>query len=315
VLVFIEEVRTEVLIQVNLSIEEKMVLIYQKCTSFFSAHASWKSFFLSIEINAFIQFESFYEVSFTYYQISTISVVLGGSTSDCVLLQSLQEAFENTSFSLSVRSQIQQLKGKLEAYFESESDVTLRLEYVNAQSYQFFKLEVFIQIDVLRIGCGSWGTYFEIIFCGAFYQCHPGDFENNSSTPAVSSAATSEATTTAATTTVAPTTAVSKCASRPDLIVIDTGANVTCLTTSVNTVYNTWSRTDKANFASYKKRIESAIWGTEFNTPAAKLQQISTVFSGYAPAGSAASVQVMSIQITCKAVVWGTVADFCGCQS
>jgi hypothetical protein len=312
VLIFIEEVRTEILIKVSLTIEEKMVLIYKKCLTFFSAHASWKSFFLSIKINKFIEFESFFQVSFTYYQISTIDVVLGGSVDECVFIKSLRDASTNASLSTSTKSQIFQMIAKFEAYFKSETRVTFRLEYVNAQSYQFFKLmvsDVTFQISIERISCGEWGDYYQIIFCGAFYQCHPDDFPpKDVTTPAVE--------TTVEATTVVPTTVASGpvCSKRPDLIVIDSGANVTCLTTSVNTVYNTWSRTDKANFASYKKRIESAIWGSEFNDVESKLKQISTVFTGYAPSGSAASVQVMSITITCKAVVWGTVGDFCGCQ-
>jgi len=314
VLIFIEEVRTEILIKVHLSIEEKMVLIYKKCSAFFSAHASWKSFFLSIKINKFIEFESFFDVSFTYNQISTIKVVLGGKASECVLIKALQEAFENTSFSYSVRSQFQQIKIKLEAAFEVDVDIYYRLKEFTAIWYQFRKLNIDFKAFLegsFRIECAEWGSFWEIIFCGSFFECHPDDFPQGATTPAaLSTVAESEATS------VAPTTGASGpvCSKRPELIVIDTGANVTCLTTSVNTVYATWSRTDKANFASYKKRIESAIWGTEFDTPDAKLKQISTVFTGYAPAGSAASVQVMSITITCKAVVWGTVGDFCGCQ-
>lgn len=37
-------------------------------------------------------------------------------------------------------------------------------------------------------------------------------------------------------------------------------ANSSLLTTSLNAAWNGWSRTDKANFAAYKKRIENAVY-------------------------------------------------------
>ncbi|KAH7709277.1 hypothetical protein AAVH_23458, partial [Aphelenchoides avenae] len=45
-----------------------------------------------------------------------------------------------------------------------------------------------------------------------------------------------------------------------DLITRDTSSNTTGLTTAVNAAYAAWSRTDKANFAGYKKRIENILW-------------------------------------------------------
>ena len=101
------------------------------------------------------------------------------------------------------------------------------------------------------------------------------------------------------------------CGGRGALITIDVSSNTTILTTSVNSAYATWTRTDKANFASYKKRIEVIIWGTEFTTIDAKLSQIVTVFTGYAPAGSASETLVLSIEIS----GWGSVGQFCDCQN
>ena len=104
-----------------------------------------------------------------YHRITHVDVVLGGSASECVIIQALEEAFQNTSFSLSTRSQIQQIKVKLEAYFASETDVYLRLSYVSAQLYQFYKI---VDIETLkavdRITCGEWGSIFDLRFCASF---------------------------------------------------------------------------------------------------------------------------------------------------
>ena len=101
------------------------------------------------------------------------------------------------------------------------------------------------------------------------------------------------------------------CVKRGPLITIGTGCNCTTLTDSVNAAYGTWTRTDKANFASYKKRIETLIWGNEYPLVSDKLSQIVTVFTGYAPAGSTSETLVMGIQIT----GWGNVKKFCDCQN
>ena len=109
-----------------------------------------------------------YTLHVQYWRITNVSIVIGGSSSECVLIQALEEAFQNTSFSLSVRSQINQIKVKLEAYFKVETDVYLRLQYFSAQIYQFYKLEIFIAEFVGRTSLGEWGCIYDLIFCAAF---------------------------------------------------------------------------------------------------------------------------------------------------
>ena len=57
---------------------------------------------------------------------------------------------------------------KLEAYFQSETNVYLRLGYVSAQLYEFYKLADFLVPYVDRCSLASWGDIYDLLFCAAF---------------------------------------------------------------------------------------------------------------------------------------------------
>ncbi|KAH7704617.1 hypothetical protein AAVH_28199 [Aphelenchoides avenae] len=271
-----------------------MTLIYEKFEAFFELHAEWEEFFLECEIEGFGTLEQFIDVCHVYHRITHVDVVLGGSASECVIIQALEEAFLNESFSLSTRQQIQQIKVKLEAYFVSETDVYLRMGYVSAQLYQFYKLfDIKALKAVDRITLGEWGSIFDLRFCASFFKNHGWDF--------------------GAETTVEASTAEAdlSCVKRGPLITIGSGCNCTTLTDSVNAAFNTWPRGDKANFNSYKKRIETLIWGNEYPATSDKIAQIVTVFNGCSTPGTSTYTLVMGTEIT----GWGNVKKFTDCQN
>lgn len=105
------------------------------------------------------------------------------------------------------------------------------------------------------VALGTWGTMCEYINCVR-------QRDNPSYAPQLCPTTTTTAlatTTTPATTTTTLPTGV-KCANIDDLIKKDASTNSTLLTTALNEAYATWSRTDKANFVAYKKRIEIILW-------------------------------------------------------
>ena len=107
------------------------------------------------------------------------------------------------------------------------------------------------------------------------------------------------------------TTADLSCVKRGPLITIGSGCNCTKLTDSVNAAFVTWPRSDKSNFNSYKKRIETLIWGNEFPATTDKIAQIVTVFNGCSTPGTSTYTLVMGIEIT----GWGNVKKFTDCQN
>ena len=62
VLILIEELKV-ILIDVSLTYEAKLTLIYEKFEAFFELHAEWESFFLDIEIIGFGTLEQFIDVT------------------------------------------------------------------------------------------------------------------------------------------------------------------------------------------------------------------------------------------------------------
>src|SRR5689334_16698612 len=108
---------SEIFLNVELTYAQKLARLYIKFVKFFEVHATWKSVFFEFEIEGYGSFESFWYVCHGYDQSLTISTVISGSSSECVLLLALDEAVANTTFTLSVRSQIKQLRVKLAAFF------------------------------------------------------------------------------------------------------------------------------------------------------------------------------------------------------
>ncbi|KAH7695063.1 hypothetical protein AAVH_37883 [Aphelenchoides avenae] len=94
-----------------------------------------------------------------------------------------------------------------------------------------------------------------------------------------------------------------------DIIVVDVETNSTDLTDAINDAFDSWTRIEKSNFNSYKKRIETLIWGDEFTCSADKLKEIAKVLENWASDGSEDQAMVYSIQIG----TWGTIEDFVKC--
>ena len=62
VLILIEQLKV-ILVDVSLTYEAKLTLVYEKFEAFFELHAEWEEFFLSIEIFGFGSLEQFIDVT------------------------------------------------------------------------------------------------------------------------------------------------------------------------------------------------------------------------------------------------------------
>lgn len=69
---------------------------------------------------------------------------------------------------MSERSQINQMEAKFVKFFQSKTVVSVRLEFVSAQCFQFFRLAPFVVADVEAIQLGNWGTIRDLLFCASF---------------------------------------------------------------------------------------------------------------------------------------------------
>lgn len=87
--------------------------------------------------------------------------------------------------------------------------------------------------------------------------------------------------------------------------------NCTIFTDSINAAFAKFPHGDKANFDSYKRRIEHVCFTKQFPTVPKKLKEIATVVSGCAPVGSHTHRLVMDIQIS----NFGKMKHFVECQN
>ncbi|KAH7713252.1 hypothetical protein AAVH_19419 [Aphelenchoides avenae] len=325
-----------------LSFEAQLAFIFNKFNSFFTQHASWKTFFLDIDIEGFGTLEQFLDVCQVYQRIQTFSVVLNGPPSHCTFIKALQAAGKNAHLSMSKRAQINQMEAKFVKFFQSESTVRVRLEFVSAQCFQFFRLAPFIVADVEAIQLGNWGTIRDLLFCASFSSSHEVGHSTTASTTKMTtsggitkssmkssshtSSRTSPTSRKASLTTKKPsstskkptattkkptTTSPSSCMRRGELITVRKACNCTIFTDSINAAYAKFPHDDKANFASYKKRIEHACFTNQIPTIPKKLKEIATVINGCAPVGSHTHRLVMDIQISS----FGKMKHFVDCQN
>ncbi|KAI6209128.1 Trehalase [Aphelenchoides besseyi] len=279
---------------------DKYYLINVKFSAFFAQYSSWQVEFYGIEIIGFGSLEQF--ISVTYVVSFCVRVALdrsfssnksrlsmwfiGGSVSNCVLLQVLLEASQNTSYSTSVRSSIKQFYQVCYEFFQVEVDVYVRLEFFINQTFQWYLLEEWFVEYVYGLELAEWGSFYQLIASGYF---HCGWQTHITTSAASSTSALPESTT-----------AQAECSSRDELIVVG-ACNNTVFTTYINKAYATWS-------ASYQtqKRVESLIWSSI--SVSEKLTQISQVLGNYATDERQTTLEAVQI------ASWGTVGQFCGCS-
>jgi len=280
--------------------EQKMAVISKIFKTFFADHPDMEEFFRSIDIKGYGSVTSFLRVCHTYEQITTLSVVIGGSDeTNCVFLAALDSASKNAT--VEQQTQILQLKVKIKAFFQTTTSLKLRLQYISAQCYQMFKLEDWMIQVIEQISCGDWGTIYDLIFCSGVctnYGC--GNPDNGPGPQG---------------TTVGPTTTQASvkpadCSSVGSLIVVDSN-NQTQLTNCLLQAYATWSNSQKLGFNSCFNKVRKAIWdNVSFPTQASKLTELHTDFLQYNNNSVTNQQLVFNLTIT----MWqGTVGQFVKC--
>jgi len=289
------------------SYSQQQAQIYLLFEAFFVEYSQWESFFLSIQIEGFGLLQYYVDVTFRYEQIVTISEVVGGSVSNCELLQALLEASQNTSFSITVQNEFLELEQKLAAYFQDTSDVEARLSYVVSQCFSLFQLVEYMEAYVEAVSFGSWGSFYDLIFCSDICVNNGcGNPDNGPGTlPPSSSAAPSSEATTPAASTVPP----AVCSSRWSLLEIQVSSNTTYFTDSVGAAYASWNATTKASFNTYWNQIRAAIWNTTI-TDSQVLKKVVTACSDFNSNNAYKQQILFNVTIT---EWYGTIGQFVAC--
>ncbi|KAI1700777.1 hypothetical protein Ddc_17940 [Ditylenchus destructor] len=295
VIELIEELKVSIFLNVQLTYAQKLARIYLAFESFFEVHVEWKIVFYKFEISGYGSFESFLDVCH--------GVSFRTKFPD--------DAVANTSFTITVRNQLKQLRIKLAAYFDVEVDVQLRLTYISQQCWQLFLVEEFITqfLDLISLEVDGelWGIFYDILWCSQF--CHnSGTCGNLGNGLGTSPAPTTTPTTTQATSTVKP----ADCSTRWELIVI-TEQNTTILMDVLTDNYNSWNASTKLGFNTCFNQVRNDIWNdVAFPTPASKITDIVKNFKSYNANNLSKQQVLMSISIE----VWhGTIQQFCDCGS
>jgi len=252
-------VEIEVTLQMtSYTYEQKMGKISKLVKEFFRKHPNKEKKLKSKHIEGYGSFESFLRVCKTYEQITTMSVVISGYTSDdCELLAALEDALTNSSFSLPQKAEINELKKKIEAYFKNTTDYNLRLQFVSYSCYQQFKLAPWMRKIVEQISVAEWGNIYEIIFCSGICSNKGCGDVNDGPGPAAN------------------------CAAVGSLIVVD-GMNKTLLTDTLTVSYSSFTPSQKLGFNSCFNKIRKAIWDNVlFPNEKAKLKEVQADFWSY----------------------------------
>jgi len=282
--------------------EQKMAIIAKIFKAFFADHPDMEEFFLSINIKGYGSVKSLLRVCRVYEQITTLSVVIGGSDeTDCVLIAALDAASKNVS--MEKQYQILQLKAKIKAFFKNTTSLKLRLQYVSAQCYQMFKLEAWMIQTIEEISCGEWGNVYDLIFCSGVCTNHGCGNPDNGPGP--------QGTTASPTSTQASVTPAD-CSTCGSLIVVDS-KNETHLTNCLLKAYGNFTNSQKFGFNSCFNKVRRAIWdNVSFPTQASKLAELHSDFLQYNNNSAVNQQLVFNLTIT----IWhGTIGEFVKCTA
>jgi len=312
-----------ILLDLTYTYEQKLAVVWELCQEFSMDHPDLEAFLLSIHIQGYGSLASFLEVCHTYKRITTLESVIGGnSTSDCPLLEALEMASQNSSFNVSVQAQFKQLKMKLQLFFQTTVDISLRLEFISSNCHQQFLLAPFMVSFVKSVRCKDWGTIYDIIFCSGIctnYGCgNPNDGPGpqvGSTSVAPSSVASTGSSASSVGTTPKPS---ADCASVSTLITINmtvvggSPCNCTHLTNTLLKAYNGWTSSQRLGANSCMNKVRKAIWDdVSFPTPQLKLKEIQADFWAYN--NNSVANQKLIFDLTIEAWGVGTIRDFVGC--
>uniref|UniRef100_A0A1I7RJ62 Egg protein n=1 Tax=Bursaphelenchus xylophilus TaxID=6326 RepID=A0A1I7RJ62_BURXY len=230
-----------VILEGDYSYAYKLVLIYEKIQAFFQANSGAEEQLLQIEFGTYGTFYSFYELTAYYWRVYNFDLAVGGSSSQ--LIQVLTASYQNTSTgSVSVRSQIKQLTEKISAYYETTTDVTLRVQYFYAQLYQFYILNEWTVNIIYSLEIQGYGDLYQLIYAYVLDLEIGFDFTLPTTTE--------ETTIPTTTTTKKP---VAQCSEVTQIN--EFSSNTTDLLTSIVTAQASWNSSEISNFLAYKKRI------------------------------------------------------------
>lgn len=90
--------------------------------------------------------------------------MIGGSTSNNVLLISLDKASQNTNYTDIVRTQIKQLYTNFNTYFNNNDKPSTRLPYISNEIQKIFTQDSTLKQSIGSISLSSWGTISDIQF-------------------------------------------------------------------------------------------------------------------------------------------------------
>lgn len=81
-----------------------------------------------------------------------------------MLLINLQIAYQNTTYSSDVQSQLKEIYQNLDSYFQKNQTTSARLSFVVQESIRAYKVNNSLNKYFESILLGTWGYVFEILF-------------------------------------------------------------------------------------------------------------------------------------------------------
>ena len=129
---------------------------------------SW-SFFGSIQLSGGITMQNFIGVCQRYYQVSTVSNQICGTTpTDCPLLAAMYTLTVSTSVTATNQVACQQLCSQISTYFIANTDYQLRLEYLSVTLYNLRQTNPTLAYQILSLQLNSFGDIYSLLATSHF---------------------------------------------------------------------------------------------------------------------------------------------------
>ncbi|CAD5218925.1 unnamed protein product [Bursaphelenchus okinawaensis] len=277
----------------NKALSSKLADVYVIIANFLGSDNDRKAVVLGSYIDGYGYVGVLFSTASYYWRAQNLSPVISGSP--CQLISSLNTAAGDTSLAtVSQRNQIKKFTKKLANGFRKNLSVESRSKYFNVQLYQWLIIQPWATKVILSLKLGDYGTIGQMVSAISFKaNAAPIDVPE----PETSSFSPGD------------------CSSTLDLIIKTPNQNTSLSQSVADAMSESWTRTQKARFSAYFRRInrlQNKYSGED------SLNKVCRIFKYWTrarmPRQQVFDIVVYKYGKGEKVAEWGTVREFCQCS-
>jgi hypothetical protein len=169
----INETLIEICGDMTLSITKKNVAIFKALSKFFSINAEWQFKFFTSKMVGFGSFQSFFQITKSFYQKTQVDVILEGDVEECGFMVAFKNQLEmiktDTTISITIKGILNQFYARILQQLKlgglkGKARLAIIIKEIR-KLIKFHPQPEFIKC-ILGINIFDFGSFLDLIFCG-----------------------------------------------------------------------------------------------------------------------------------------------------